>query len=371
MWGARKTGKSTFLKEHYPNSIYFDLLKIESYLPIAKDPSIFKEQLLSNSKELLKLPIIIDEVQKIPILLNEIHWLIENMGMSFILCGSSARKLKRGAANLLGGRAWNHYFYPLVYKEIPDFNLLKALNSGLIPSHYLSENYSKSQKAYIENYLKEEIQAEGIVRNLPSFARFLDSISFSHGQLTNFSNIARDCGIDSKTVKEYYQILIDTLLGNFIYPFKERLGRDIITTAPKFYLFDVGIANRLSNKRIEELRGEDAGKSFEHFILMEIIAYKGIMDKDFEINFWRTKSGHEVDFVLDRGKIAVEVKISNQVQKIDLKGLIAFGERNKNSKLYVVSLDKNPRKIIVGNKSTILVLPYKHFLEKLWNGEIL
>jgi predicted AAA+ superfamily ATPase len=322
-------------------------------------------------KKTLSHPIVIDEVQKIPKLLDEIHWLVENTDAYFILCGSSARKLKRGAANLLGGRAGSYHFYPLVYPEIKDFDLLRALNRGLVPSHYLSLNPSKSLKAYVNDYLKEEIQAEGLTRNLPAFARFLDSLAFSHGELTNFSNIARDCGVDSKTVKEYYQILIDTLLGTFIYPYRKSRGRETITSTPKFYLFDVGVANSLARRTLPLLRGDEAGKAFEQYILMEIIAYKGLNEKDFDIAFWRTKTGLEVDFVLGKAEIAIEVKITNHVHKTDSRGLIAFKEEHKSAKAYVVSLDSKPRKIILENEQELEVLPYENFLKMLWGGKII
>lgn len=369
LWGPRKTGKTTLLKSSFPDSISYDLLKSDLYLKLVKEPYLLREEILALPRESLNNPVIIDEIQKIPKLLDEVHWLIENTNANFILCGSSARKLKRGAANLLGGRAWSYQLYPLVRKEIPHFDLLKALNTGLIPSHYLSSNPKKSLKAYLRDYLKEEIQAEGLVRNLPAFARFLDSIIFSHGELTNFSNIARDCGVDSKTVKEYYQILEDTLLGTFIYPFKKSSGRDTILSMPKFYLFDVGIANALAKRIVPSLKGIETGRAFEHFILMELLAYRGLSDNDYEINFWRTKTGLEADFILEKGKVAVEVKVSSHIHKSDIKGLIAFKEENPKTNAIVVSLDSKSRKIVLENKQEITVLPYEVFLDKLWDGK--
>ena len=371
LWGARKTGKSTFLHENFPASAYYDLLRSDLYINYSKEPYLFREEVLSLSKEKLSKHIIIDEVQKIPLLLDEVHYLIENEGLQFILCGSSARKLRRGGANLLGGRAWGYNFYPLTYKEVHDFNLLKAFNHGLIPSHYLSSNPQKSIKSYVNEYLKEEIQAEGLVRNLPSFARFLDSLSYSIGELTNFSNIARDCGVDSKTVKEYYQILVDTMLGTFIYPYNKKSTRQTIISSPKFYLFDVGVANFLKGINLSSLKGEEAGKSLENFILMELLAYRGISDKDFHIEFWRTNKGLEVDFILENGKYAIEVKLTNQVNKIDIKGLIAFKEENPKCTCYVVSQDPRPRKMSIENIGDISILPYKEFLDRLWSHKII
>lgn len=311
LWGARKTGKSTFLKSNFPDSVYYDLLMTDLYFDLQKNPHLFREQILSLNDEKLRYPIIVDEVQKVFQLLDEIHWLIENKGLRFILSGSSARKLKRGKANLLGGRAWRYELLPLTSKEIGDFDLLKVLNNGLIPSHYLSNNCKKSLKAYVQDYLKEEVLEEGLARNIPSFLRFFDSMGYSHGELLNYSNIARDCGVDVKTVKEYYQILIDTLLGIRVEPFKKRQERQVIIKSSKFYLFDVGVAGIIVHRNIKEDKGEFFGKAFEHFVLMELIAYSSYNDLDFEINFWRTKSGLEIDFILNSGEVAIEVKGSN------------------------------------------------------------
>ncbi|MBT3581018.1 ATP-binding protein [bacterium] len=368
LWGARKTGKSTFLKTRFPKSIVYDFLKTSLFLEFSKKPFLLREQLLAMPATLLKYPIILDEVQKIPQLLDEVHWLIENKGLSFILCGSSARKLKRGHANLLGGRAWRYKMSPFITPELKDLDLLRILNHGMVPTHYLQDEkyYHRSLKAYVEDYLKEEIFAEGLSRNIPAFSRFLDAVGYSHGEQINYSNIASDCGVDAKTVKEYYQILVDTLLGNMVFPFKKRQSRQVISKAPKFYLFDVGVAGILKKRRIEEERGEEFGKAFEHFIFMEILAYKEYMELDFEINYWRTKSGFEVDFVLNEGAVAIEIKGSKRVDNRDLKGLFAFTEEFKPKKAIVVTNETRPR--IYNN---ILFLPWKRFLADLWGGKII
>jgi len=371
IWGARKTGKSSYLRAHFPQAVSYDLLLSDVRLRFAKQPHLLREEILALPQEAFNYPIIIDEVQKVPELLDEIHWLIENTDAYFILCGSSARKLKQTAANLLGGRAWRFHFYPLVSKEIPDFNLLHALNNGLIPSHYLQSNASRSLKAYVHDYLKHEIQEEGLTRNLPAFARFLDAIALTHGELTNFTNIARDCGVDAKTVKEYYQILVDTLIGYFLPPYTKHVGRDIISATSKFYLFDTGVANILAKRQITELKGIEAGRALEHFILLELIAYRGIYELDFDINFWRTKTGLEVDFILGKGEVAIEVKISHAVPATELHGLDAFCKEHHPKKAYVVSQDPRPRKLITASNSEITVLPWQNFLERLWKGEII
>lgn len=369
LWGARKTGKSTYLKQHFPTSIYYDLLKTDEVTRLLAAPHLLREELVGLSETQVKHPIIIDEIQKVPALLNEVHWLIENKKLSFILCGSSARKLRRGAANLLGGRAWRFSFYPLVYKELANFDLLRALNHGLLPSHYLSNQPLRMLRAYVNDYLTEEIQAEGLVRNLPGFARFMELVGFTNGQLLNFSNIARDCAIDAKTVKEYYQILVDTLIGYFVLPFSKKIKRELIQSTPKFYLFDVGVANYLKRRKIEILKGDEAGDAFENYILMELIAYFGLHELDVPIQYWRSKAGHEVDFVLNRGEMAIEVKISTSPALNDLRGLQAFCEDYQPKYAIVVCQAQRKRILKTIGKTAIEVLPWQTFLENLWNKQ--
>ena len=366
LWGPRKTGKSTFLKKKFPDSLIFDFLKTDLLLEFSKRPFLLRERLLAKKEEVLEHPIILDEVQKVPQLLDEVHWLIENKKLRFILCGSSARKLKRGKVNLLGGRAWRFEMHPLVFAELESMDLLRALNHGLIPSHYLSEDYRKSLKAYTQDYLKEEIFQEGLTRNIPAFSRFFEAMGYSHGELTNYSNIGRDCGVDSKTVKEYYQILADTLVGRMVEPFKKRQDRHVISRAPKFYLFDVGVAGAITGRRLVAERGEDFGKAFEHFVFMELLAYESYNDLDFGIHFWRTKSGLEVDFVLGRGEVAIEVKGSDRVGGRELRPLIAFIDEYSPSKAFVVCLEKEER-LCEG----IRIVPWKKFLRLLWEGKVI
>lgn len=365
LWGARKTGKSTFLKSRFPDSLIYDFLKTDLFLEFSKDPSRLREQLLASPPSSLKHPIILDEVQKVPEILDEVHWLIENKGLRFILCGSSARKLKRGRANMLGGRAWRYEMFPLISKEIKSFNLMRALTHGLIPGHYLQEEPSRSLKAYAQDYLKEEVFAEGLTRNIPAFSRFFDAMAYSHGELTNFNNISRDCGVDSKTVREYYQILVDTLLGSMVEPYKKRQHRQVISKMSKFYLFDVGLAGHLTRRRILADKGEMFGKAFEHFIFMELKAYNAYNNRDFVIHFWRTKSGLEVDFILE-GEVALEIKGTNRVDNTELRSLHAFMEDHKPKKAIVVCNEKTERL-----HGKIRILPWKNFLAELWEGNII
>ena len=366
LWGPRKTGKSTYLKMRFPHSLVYDFLQTDLFLEFSKKPSLLRERLLAKDDNILKYPIILDEVQKVPQILDEVHWLIENKGLRFILCGSSARKLKRGKANLLGGRAWRYEMFPLVTTELENIDLLRILNRGMIPDHYMQASYKKVLKAYTQDYLKEEVFDEGLTRNIPAFSRFFDAMAYSHGELTNYSNIARECGVDSKTVKEYYQILSDTLLGTMIEPFKRRQNRQVIIRAAKFYLFDVGVAGAITKRSIEEERGESFGKAFEHFIFMEIAAHDSYNELDYEINFWRTKSGLEVDFVLGGGEVAIEVKGTTYVEKRDLRPLIAFVEEYSPRKALVVCNEREER---VHGK--IQIMPYRAFLHDLWDGKII
>jgi predicted AAA+ superfamily ATPase len=258
--------------------------------------------------------------------------------------------------------------FPLVTAEIDNFNLLRALNQGLVPSHYLqsSENAKRSLNAYVQDYLKEEVFAEGLIRNVPAFSRFFDAFGYSHGELTNHSDIARDCGVDSKTVKEYYQILVDTLMAVRIEPFKKRQSRQVITKAVKYYLFDVGVAGCLTKRNLSEEKGTEYGKAFEHFILMEMVAYRSYKGYDFRINFWRTKSGLEVDYVIGDGETAIEVKGTDNVDARNLKGLFAFMDTHSPKRGIVVCNEKEKR--IHGN---IEIIPWREFLYELWSGNIL
>lgn len=366
LWGPRKTGKSTYLKQVFPDSIVYDFLKTDVVLDHIRNPALIREQLLADIDQAIASPVILDEVQKVPAILDEVHWLIENEHLNFILCGSSARKLKKGQANLLGGRAWRYEMFPLVYPEIENFDLLRALNQGLIPSHYLQSGYQRSLRAYVQDYLKEEVFNEGLTRNIPAFSRFFEAMGYSHGELINYSNIARDCGVDSKTVKEYYQILVDTLLGSYVMPFKKRQGRQVITKASKFYLFDTGVAGHLSRRNINEQRGEQFGRAFEHFIFMELNAHRSYHDLNYDINFWRTKSGIEVDFVLGGGEVAIEVKGTKRVDGTDLKPLNAFIDEFKPRLGIIVSNEEKERK--VGN---IRIIPWRRFLDELWDDKLI
>lgn len=368
LWGPRQTGKTTLLRQAFPDSPVFDFLQTDLYLACLKRPALFREMTLALPAEELRRPIIVDEVQKVPEVLDEIHWLIEHRRLSFILCGSSARKLKRGHANMLGGRAWRFELFPLVSKEVGEVDLLRVVNQGMIPAHYLATPVAarRSLQAYVQDYLAQEVFAEGLVRNMPAFSRFFDAVGYSHGEMVNFANVARECGVDAKTAKEYFQILVDTLLGVFLAPFARRQGRQELTKTPKFYLFDVGVAGVLTRRSIAETRGQEFGRAFEHFILMELLAHRSYSEKRYRIDYWRTKTGHEVDFVLEGGKVAIEVKSGSQVDRTDLSGLRAFKGDNPACRAIVVTTE--PRRRMVED---IELWPWQKFLASLWAGRIL
>jgi len=368
LWGPRQTGKSTLLRERFSSAKRYDLLLSEEYWRLVHQPSIIREECLALLKrnELKDQPIIVDEVQKVPDLLDEIHWLIENKGIRFILCGSSARKLKRGHGNLLGGRAVRYELYPLVFPEVPDFSLETALNDGLLPPHYGSPVSRKRLEAYVGDYLKEEITAEAVTRNIPGFSRFLEIAALANGEIIQFSNIARECAVSSPTVKSYYQILEDTLIGRFVPAFQKRPKRRVIL-APRFYFFDVGVVGFLTRRGRVERGSELFGRAFEHFLFMELSAHASYSGLRYPISYWRTASQIEVDFILGDHEIALEIKGTASAQPHHLRGLTAFGEEYKTRRRILVTCDPKPR--LYENK--IEILPWKVFLEDLWAGKII
>ncbi len=362
LWGARQTGKSSLLKKLFPGAPYFDLLLAGEFDRFLRNPSLLREILDTIN---LAGPVIIDEIQRIPSLLNEIHWLIVNRNIQFILSGSSPRNILRSGGNLLGGRALRHELYPLISAEIPDFDLMKALNWGLLPRHYLSVNPQKLLSAYIGSYLRDEIQTEAKVRNIGSFGRFLEAAAFSNGEMVNYANIAAECGVSSPTVKEYFQILEDTMTGHFLQTYQKKPKRRVIQ-APRFYYFDIGIANFLLKRGKIEQGSEAFGKAFEHFIFLELYAHSQYSDINYPITYWRTASQLEVDFILGDHEVAIETKSTNMVNSRHLKGLKSFAEEYKVRQLIIVSNDPSPRQM-----ADILVLPWKEFLKRLWEGDII
>lgn len=363
LWGPRQTGKSTLLHERFPKGTYYDLLLADEFERLNRDPTLMRKEILARPH--VRERVIIDEIQLVPLLLGEVQWLMTNHNVPFILCGSSPRKLKRTAANLLGGRALRLELFPLVFSEIDDFDLLRALNHGLLPKHYIKGNPHQLLQAYVGTYLKEEIAAEAVVRNLPAFGRFLEVAAFSNGSIPVYKNIAQECGVSPPTIKEYFQILEDTMIGRFVPSFQRKPKRRVYQS-PKFYYFDLGIANYLLKRKTVEPGNEIFGHVFEHFIFQELVAYLHYSRNDAPLSYWRTTSQMEVDFIVGDHETAIEVKGVPEVKSSHGKGLQAFSEEYATKNQIIVSLDQRPRRA-----GDILILPWRDFLDRLWSGAII
>jgi len=358
LWGPRKVGKSYWLNHNLQDFILIDLLKTDVFADYITRPSLLRERYQDTTKL-----IVIDEVQKVPAILDEVHWLIENRGISFLLTGSSARKLRKGHANLLGGRAWRKTMTPLSCLEVDDFDLERIMFTGLLPPHYLSPNPIEDLRAYVADYLKEEIAAEALTQNIPAFSDFLRVAALSSSELINYTNIARETGVSHKVVRTYFDILEDTYLGFRVQAWKKSQNRRMIQ-AEKFYFFDVGVSNYLARRR-PLMGSREFGKSFEHYILMELRAYQAYKNPDLPITYWRTSTGLEVDFILGDKQLALEIKSSRRIHQKDLKGLQALRRDGAVGHCLLVCLEKEPRML----SNDIKIMPWKMFLEKLWAGD--
>lgn len=363
LWGPRQTGKTTLLKQIYPKAFRVDLLKSDVLMRYLQKPETFREEVMALNAGRL---VVVDEIQKAPVLLDEIHYLIQEQGRVFVLCGSSARKVKRGHANLLGGRAIRYELLGLTSKEIgKKFDLDHIINTGPIPSHYDNSKFERMLQSYVQDYLREEILQEGLVRRLPVFSDFLRIAAIGDTEIVNLSNIASETGVSVATAREHYSILEDTLMGAFLPAYRVRPKRRTIH-APKFYFRDVGVVNHLA-KRGQIKRGSELfGKAFENFIFHELSVHQLYSEKLYDISYWRLTSGSEVDFILGKGEIAIEVKGKEKIVSNDFKGLLNFKQEYPGVKhLIVVSLEKQARLTSHG----IAILPYKEFLTKLWQGK--
>lgn len=361
LFGARQVGKSTLLQDRFKDAVYYDLLIPSIRKSFKRNPDLLREALSSKPEGTL---VIVDEIQKVPELLDLVHWLMVNRGLRFILSGSSARKLKKSGANTLGGRAQPRTLFPLVWKEVTDFQIDRAVQNGMIPRHYLVEDATDRLEAYVKVYLDEEIRDEAAVQDVDVFERFMEVAAISDGEMLNYSNIASDCGVSAKTVKSYYQILYDTLLGYEIPAYRKVIKRPVVQ-APKFYYFDVGLANYLMGRYSLKRGTDDYGHAFEHFVMQEIIAYRGYFRRREEISYWHTYNDQEVDAVIGDAKVAIEIKSSEQVKTSHKKGLKAFKEEHPECRLILVSHDPITR--VSGDVELINI---SDFLRMLWNGEI-
>lgn len=361
LWGTRQTGKSTLLKALFPQARLYDLLKTDVRMAFQLRPALLREECeMLDEGEL----VIIDEVQKVPALLDEVHWLIENCGLRFILSGSSARKLRRSGANLLGGRALRRTLFPLVSAEIPDFDLNRALNNGMLPRHYLVANADKRLQSYIGDYLQQEIVEEAVVRQLDAFTRFLQVAAITNAEIVNYSNIAQDCGISSKTVKEYFTILEETMLG-FYLPAYTKITKRRVLQSPKFYYFDVAIPNHLLRRTPIQPGTDVYGHTLEHLVIQELRAFLSYnYGDDKRLSYWHTLDNkYEVDAVIGDAEVGIEVKSSNKITSHDTKGLKVFGEEFPQSKRILLSMEERPRML-----NGIEIWPVSQFLSRLWAG---
>jgi len=354
LFGPRQTGKTSLIQHTLNEYRCYNLLKTDVYLKLSRKPQRLRQEITDDDKI-----VIIDEIQKLPILLDEVHNLIEEKGIHFLLTGSSARKLRNKGVNLLGGRARTRRLHPFILKELKaNFQLMKALDTGLIPSIYFSNAPFEDLEAYAGNYLKEEIAAEAIVRNMPAFSRFLTVAGLCNGKMINYTNIASDAQVPRSTVQEYFQILRDTLLGDDLPAWRKSVKRKPVSTS-KFFFFDIGVARFLQGRRGLKMRSPEFGEAFEAYIHHEIKTYcdyKGACD----LCYWRSTSGFEVDFVIN-GKTAIEVKGKANITRKDFKGLAAIMEEELLKNYILVTLEDTPRK-----DGDICIIPWKDFITNLW-----
>jgi len=308
--------------------------------------------------------VVIDEIQRVPELLNEVHRLIEDRRIKVLLIGSSARKLRRGKANLLAGRVWEARMFPLIYRELENFDLDRYLRYGGLPAVYLNDYPEEALGAYVNTYLKEEVMAEGLIRRLPPFSRFLEAMELTNGEMVNFTKIANDCQVPPSTVAEYVGLLEDTLVGFFLPPWIGSKKRKAIRTG-KFYFFDPGVTHALCGTLALDRNSNLYGKSFEQFIAMELRAYLSYIRKKPPLRYWRSKNGHEVDFLIGE-TTAIEVKASKKVSRNDFNGLKYLKEEGIFRNLILVSQDP-----VSSREDEILAVPWQRFLKDLWEDKFI
>jgi len=356
LFGPRQTGKTFLIRHSLTNARIYDLLDTSTYLSLSRDPGRIGQELTPEDRI-----VVIDEIQRLPHLLNEVHRLIESQGVHFLLTGSSARKLRRGGVNLLGGRARTKYLRPLTYKELGDqFDLHRAIERGLLPSIYFSDDARADLEAYAGLYLQQEIVAEGATRNIPAFSRFLKAAAFCNGTIVNFTNVANDAQVARTTVYEYFEILKDTLVLHELPAWRKTKKRKPLASS-KYYFFDVGVVSSLQGRAFRPGTPE-FGEAFETYLMHELTSYSDYVSGE-PLNFWRSTTGFEVDFIIG-GHTAVEVKAKSNVSQQDLRALRALAEEKGLKRYLCVSLERRARKV-----EGVLVIPLEEFLEALWNGE--
>jgi predicted AAA+ superfamily ATPase len=361
--GPRATGKSWLIRNALGSkATVIDLLRGDHFLRLTSSPSDLESMVTGAEAAAGKRPVVIDEIQRAPELLNEVHRLIEERGLRFVLTGSSARKLRSGSVNLLGGRAWSAELLPLTSREIPHFDLARYLRYGGLPPVQLSAEPEEELAAYVHTYLQEEVRAEGLVRKLPQFSRFLTTAALANGQILNFAAVGSDAGMAASTVREHYAILVDTLVGFMLEPWTKSRKRKAVSTG-KFYFFDPGVVHTLAGTRTLDRNSDLYGRSFEQFVGMELRAWLSYRRVREPLCFWRSTHAHEVDFIVG-DRLAIETKAARRIAPRDLRGLRALGDEGKVRERILVSHDP-----VVATREGIRCLPWAQFLDALWADE--
>jgi len=355
--GPRQTGKTSLIRHTLKNVKVYDLLDTSIFLAMSQNPGRLSQELSPNDRF-----VVIDEIQQLPILLNEVHRLIEERRIRFLLTGSSARKLRRGGVNLLGGRARIKYLHPLTYKELgQQFDLFQALERGLIPAIYFSDDPGADLQAYAGSYLQQEIVAEGATRNVPAFSRFLKVAALCNGTIVNFTNIANDAQVPRTTVYEYFEILKDTLVLHELPAWRSSVKRKPLVSS-KYYFFDIGVAANLQGRKFIPGTPE-FGEAFETYLFHELRSYSDYVSAE-SLSYWRATTGFEVDFILG-DHTAIEVKAKENISPQDLKSLRVLAEEKKLKRYLCVSFETRTRTV-----DGITILPYRKFLDDLWSGTL-
>jgi predicted AAA+ superfamily ATPase len=358
--GARQTGKRTLVRSTFPSSVFFDLLEADTFRELSARPEYMRQTIPSGTRL-----VVIDEVQKLPSLLDEVHLLVErDKRLRFVLTGSSARKLKRGGANLLAGRAWTARLHPLVHAEVGRGRLNDRLSRGSLPSVLDSPAPHEDLRAYVGTYLQEEIRAEGLTRSIENFSRFLAVAGLCNGEQLNYTEVGNDAGVPPRTVREYFQMLEDTLVGYQLPAYQKTVKRKPVATS-KFFFFDVGVANTLLKRSAVTPGSEVYGRALEHLIFLELKAWLDYRRIDSTLAYWRSRSQIEVDFVIG-DHIAIEVKGKARVTQRDLGGLRALGEELPLERRILVCTE--PRRRWDGD---VEIVPVEDFLDDLWSDALL
>lgn len=356
LFGPRQTGKTFLIQHTLQNARVYDLLDSSIYLALSQNPGRIAQELTPQDRI-----VVIDEIQRLPELLNEVHRLIEKRRVRFLLTGSSARKLRRGGVNLLGGRARTKYLHPLTYKELGSrFDLNRAIECGLLPSIYFSDDPEADLQAYAGSYLQQEIVAEGLTRNIPAFSRFLRVAAFCNGTIVNFTNVANDTQVARTTVYEYFEILKDTLVLYELPAWKKTKKRKPLASS-KYYFFDVGVVATLQGRRFRPATPE-FGEALETYVMHELKSYVDYTSRQ-TLSHWRSTTGFEVDFILD-DHTAVGVKAKENIAPRDLKSLQALAEEKTLKRYLCVGLESRARRV-----GEVAVLPIREFLDALWAGQ--